>query len=151
MLSCGWFVGLPLVENWLVPQHNSNARHYFDQTHAHHGFRHIGSDSRGNCSCSLTHYVGPAGADPAQVFTGPGLTLKPWPPASVGDTTPWDYLLEGTGNTGQTGYCMIDVSRYQHSSEPDGPWSLSGRQRAAFRAGKLNIFALYVGCGADGI
>lgn len=149
----GWSIGLPLLGNWLNPQHNSNARRYLNQTHAHHGFRRIAEGSEGTCNCNLSYYyIGPAGVDPAQVFTGPGLTLKPWPPESLGDTRPWDYLLEGTGNSKQTGYCNIVVNRYQHGLDPDGSYlGLSRSQRAEFRAGKLDILELYAGCAADGL
>jgi hypothetical protein len=151
VVLCGWFVGRPLVVGWLDPQHNSNARHYVEQTRIQHGFRRIGSAVEGTCRCTLTvYYIGPADIDPAQVFDGPGLTLNAWPPGSVGDTRPWDFLLTGGGSTQQAGYCNIGVDRYQHSVAPADAWSLSRRERAYFQAGKLDILALALGCGADG-
>jgi hypothetical protein len=71
-----WLIGRPLVLAWLYPQHNSNARYYLDHTRSQHDFRRVGSRIQGTCRCNLTYcYVGPAGANPANVFTGPGLTL----------------------------------------------------------------------------
>jgi len=113
--------------------------------------RRVGSRIQGTCRCNLTYfYVGPAGANQANVFTGPGLTRAPWPPGSVGDTRPWDFLLHGTGTTPQTGYCNITVDRYQHSYPPPIDWRLSRRERADFQAGELDVLARYVGCAADG-
>ena len=149
---CGWFVARPLVIGWLDPQHNSGARHYLEQTRVQFGFRRIGSAVEGTCRCTLTaYYVGPAGVDPVHVFDGPGLTLQPWPPGSVGDTRPWDFLLTGEGNSQQSGYCNVGIDRYQRSSAPLDYWSLSQRERADFQAGKLDILALDIGCNADGI
>lgn len=100
-----WLVARPPVLFWLDPRHNSNARYYLSHTRSQHDFRRIGSRVEGTCRCNLAYlYIGPAATDPTHVFTGPGLTLAPWPPGSVGDTRPWDFLLHGTGNIPQTGY-----------------------------------------------
>jgi hypothetical protein len=147
-----WLVARPPVLAWLDPRHNTNARYYLSHTSSQHDYRRIGSRVEGTCRCNLTYYyVGPASVDPAHVFTGPGLTLAPWPPGSVGVTRPWDSLLHGTGNTPQTGYCNITVDRYQHSYPPLSDWRLSSRERADFQAGKLDVLALYVGCARDGV
>lgn len=150
VITFPWWVGAVLIVLDDLP-HNGHARAYTKDVQVHQGYQWIGTGSEGNCNCSLTnYYVGPAGVDPASVFTGPNLTVEPWPPGSLGDTGLWEYLLRGTGDTKRTGECTVHVNRYRHGYDPLDSWDLSDGQRGDFEAGKLEILALYVGCERDG-
>jgi len=131
--------------------HNSHARAYMDQVKVHQRYKRIGTGSSGTCKCDLANdYVGPTGIDPAHVFAGPKLIVEPWPTGSVGNTRPWDYLLRGTGESKRAGVCSVYIHRYRHDYDPLDVWSLSDKQHADFKAGKLEILELSVGCERDG-
>ena len=78
----------------LLPDNSKHAREYLAQVKVDPAYRQVGRGGQGNCDCNLEYYyVGPSEIEPAQVFSGPALTLLP----DHGSFQVWDYLLEGEG------------------------------------------------------
>jgi hypothetical protein len=145
--ATGWWVaGMIAVPG---PPGTGHARAWLGQLRVHHGYTRFAWHSP-NCDCSLEYdYIGPGGIDPARVFNGPGLSLAPWPPGSVGRDPLYEWLLTGTGDSDRSGRCGVGVRRWRHTHDPLAVWDLSDRQRAGFRAGRLDILELSVICPGD--
>jgi hypothetical protein len=138
----------------LSPPPNIHAQEYADQIKANHGYHRIddhynGGD--GTCGCNLLNwYIGPAGADPVAVFTGPDLSLAS-APDRFNDKF-WVWLAEGNGNTHKTGNCGISVERLRREAGlymyPD-LWHLSKHEVDGWNHGDLDVLQLHIGCNLD--
>ncbi|MFJ8582625.1 hypothetical protein [Micromonospora sp. NPDC093277] len=130
----------------LLPDNSEHAREYLAQVQVDPAYRQVGWGGGGNCECDLEpYYVGPSHIEPAQVFSGPALTLRP----DHGSDGVWNRLLEGEGSSQVSGRCFVTVSRRQHDREPRNNWKLSTDERALVTSGRLAILALWVGCERD--
>jgi hypothetical protein len=130
----------------LLPDNSTHAREYLAQVKVDPAYRQVGRGGQGNCDCNLEYYyVGPSQIEPAQIFSGPALTLRP----DHGSFQVWDYLLEGEGASQASGQCSVKVSRYQRDHEPFHRWKLSADERALAASGRLAILALWAGCERD--
>ncbi|MEU7802993.1 hypothetical protein AB0B10_27405 [Micromonospora arborensis] len=133
----------------LLPDRPKHAREYLSQVQVDPAYRRIGEGGQGNCNCNLEYfYVGPSQVEPAQVFSGPALTLQP----TDGSIAIWDRLLEGEGASEASGSCRVVVYRYQRDREPFDEWTLkklSTDERALVASGRLVVFSLYASCQRD--
>ncbi|OKI79492.1 hypothetical protein A6A27_40625 [Micromonospora sp. CB01531] len=130
----------------LLPDNSEHAREYLAQVQVDPAYRQVGWGGGANCECFLEPiYVGPSDMEPAQVFSGPALTLRP-DPGSLGG---WERLLEGEGASQASGQCRVHVSQQPRDREPFYRWKLSTDERALVASGRLAILALWVGCERD--
>ncbi len=131
----------------LLPDGPKHAREYLSQVQVDPAYRRVGEGGQGNCNCNLQYfYIGPSHADPAQVFSGPALTLRP----SAGSySPPWDKLLEGEGASEASGSCRVVVYSYQRDREGLDLWKLSPDEQALVASGRLAVLSLYASCERD--
>jgi hypothetical protein len=124
-----------------------HARQYLDQLQVDPDYRRVGEGGEGNCNCNIIYYyLGPNDKNPAQVFSGPGLTLLP---SAVSLIPPWDNVLDGEGASDASGRCNVAVHRYWRDREPYDNWKISSDERALVASGRLAVLSLYVMCDRD--
>ncbi|MFI6329175.1 hypothetical protein ACIBBG_12875 [Micromonospora chersina] len=130
----------------LLPDNSEHTRKYLAQVQVDPAYRQVGWGGGANCECFLEPiYIGPSHIEPAQVFSGPALTLRP----DHGSFQVWDWLLKGEGASQASGRCSVTVSRYQRDREPYYRWKLSADERALVTSGRLALLQLWVGCERD--
>ncbi|MEH0985813.1 hypothetical protein [Micromonospora sp. CPCC 205556] len=147
LLCCG-ALAVGGVVLWWRPD-NAHALAYADRLTVGEGYQRLpGSDwSDGTCGCNLLRsYVGPAGADPAAVFSGPGLTFGPIYRAP---DRFWDHLAEGEGRATDTGACRLVVKRLRHGGSLGRVTQLSAEQAQDWYAGAVDVLEIYVDCERD--
>ncbi|SIR19850.1 hypothetical protein SAMN05444858_10796 [Micromonospora avicenniae] len=131
----------------LLPGGPKHAREYLSQVQVDPAYRRVGEGGQGNCNCNLEYfYIGPSRTDPAQVFSGPALTLRP---SDGSYSPPWDELLEGEGASEASGSCRVVVYSYQRDREPFDLWRLPPDEQAFMASGRLVVFSLYASCERD--
>ena len=131
----------------LLPDDPKHAREYLNQVQVNPEYRRVGEGGQGNCNCNLEYfYIGPSHTDPAQVFSGPALTLRP---SDGSYSPPWNGLLEGEGANEASGSCRVVVYSYQRDREPFGDWKLSLDEQALVTSGRLMVLSLYASCERD--
>ncbi|GAB3175123.1 hypothetical protein FHX75_1343 [Micromonospora palomenae] len=130
----------------LLPDGPEHARRYLSQVQVDPAYRQVGQGGQGNCNCNLQYfYLGPSHTDPAQVFSGPTLTLQP----TDGSIAVWDQILEGEGASEASGNCRVVMYRYQRDREPFDSWRLSTEELALVASGRLVVLSLYASCERD--
>ncbi|MFF4894360.1 hypothetical protein [Micromonospora chersina] len=131
----------------LLPDSPKHASRYLSQVQVDPAYRRVGEGGQGNCNCNLEYfYIGPSHRDPAQVLSGPALTLRP---SDGSDSPPWDKLSEGEGVSEASGSCRIVMYRYQRDREPFDSWKLSPDEPALVASGRLVVLSLYASCERD--
>jgi hypothetical protein len=136
----------------VFPPNNKYSIKYADQMQVQGGYHRIDEDGAdGSCGCNLVrHYIGPAGADPAQVFLGPGLRLVPNPPAPGSYDMLYEPLVWGDGYTDETDSCDVSVDQLRRQAGLLGDdWRLSQREITGWNDGSLDVYRLYVMCEPD--
>lgn len=91
-------------------------------------------------------YVGPAlHGDVGQVVSGPGLTLTDppsWARSAAGRIDDW--IAIGHFPNG----CATHVYQLRREKSPPDDWKVPKSDLADFRAGKLDVLEVWVGCNA---
>ncbi|QLQ37306.1 hypothetical protein [Micromonospora robiginosa] len=85
-------------------------------------------------------FVGPPDDDVLARVSGPGLVLS---------IPPNDQVFPGLDMVGRGRWhgCFVHVNRWQASDPPSASDKLTAEQAAAFRAGRLSVLDVAVGCG----
>jgi hypothetical protein len=145
------------VAGWLYARMfadpTENGRAYANQIRVASGYvdisvNHDGSDS---CNCVQRWYVGPAGADPSVVFSGPGLAWSPLPTAAANTSWAlgWEPLATAHVTTSDTGRCSLQVGRETPAYGLHDVVNMSADQVAGWNDRRLDVLELYVQCERD--
>jgi hypothetical protein len=150
-------VGLIVAAGWyytrMFPDPTENSRAYADRIRIAGGYVDISRSDGGDdsCNCVQRWYLGPAGADPATVFSGPGLTWEPLPAPGRTHAHGWEPLAAADVTTSDIGSCSADVAR----DTPPDPDSLrdyvmmSADQAEAWHERRLGVLVLMIRCQRD--
>lgn len=127
---------------------------YMSQLKISSGYARVsaGDATGGSCGCDLIRsFVGPAGVDPQNVFSGPKFQFTAVNRTLSFDT--WILLGSGSGYSSQAGTCDVVVSRFDRTasvSKNQYQLGLSADQVRDWNSGVLDVLQVDIVCARDG-
>jgi hypothetical protein len=149
--------GLIAVADWLYtrmfPDPTEHSRAYANQIQIAGGYIDIsaGDGANDSCNCVQRWYVGPAGADPSVIFSGPGLAWRPSPDAAA-TTSPVPQrqpLVRTDVTTTDAGSCSVSVTRLAPARSFQDVLRMSADQIDGWNTHRLDVLELLVMCDRD--